>query len=144
MGVLCNDGEGATDFLLLVFNNVEQVHRDDGIDLNEDDLTDAGGVQVERIIARNIEGEILRANLKPVWRRGFKREVAVGPRNGACRETACALTSVFAIRAVADGQEEVLEDLARTTDLLHGAGVKDGVKHAIERVTTDDRVAEST
>ena len=35
LGVLCNDGEGTTDFLLLVFNNVEQVHRDDGIDLNE-------------------------------------------------------------------------------------------------------------
>ena len=31
--------------------DVEQVHRDGGIDLDEDGLTDAGGVQVERIVS---------------------------------------------------------------------------------------------
>ena len=83
LGVFSNNCESTTDFFLFIFNDVKEVHRDHSVNLNKDGLTDAGSVQIERVVSSDVEEEILRADLKPIWSRGSQREVTVGPRNGA-------------------------------------------------------------
>ena len=129
--VFCNDGERTANFLLFIFNDVEQVNRDDGVDLYKDGLTDACSVQIERVVSSDVQEEVLRSDLKPVRGRGFQREIPVGPGDRARGETASTLTTALAIRTVTNREEEILEDLTGTTDFLNRTGVEDGFKHAV-------------
>ena len=121
--VLGDDGNGAAHLFLLVLDHIEKVNGDDGINLDEDRLTDACSVEVECIVSGDVKEEVLRANLKPVRCSGGEREVSVGPENGTLRETACTIPTVLTVGTVANREDEVLEDLTGTTDFTNRSRV---------------------
>ena len=66
LGVLSGDGDRSSNLFLLAFDHIVEIDRDVSVHVDEDKPANAGGVQVTRVVASDINVEVLAAHFKPV------------------------------------------------------------------------------